>query len=329
MQIAVCKASTNRHRLLASFYDLLDIAANHSRRFRGYLLDEQFEPASINRIACWVGLNVTECGEILKELEQIGLIIKVFMPKEFDPALNELPQKPSEEPKETRGKKSGSRARSRKSEKSRAPLKKHKVKSGSGNGNINKKTKSGKEPDKDKTPEKEKAKQKTTAQAISEGLKQKQDDPRNPKVSDAGVGNDKTGQGTDPPRKSFTRGEPKRLDTVLHKLFNPDAQEFAHAVYKAIGTPYPLDSQEARSELACWKQAWAEAQLAGIGPSYLQELWNRTIAEARKLRRKRQHQRFKKSPEAVLRDLFKKLLNATKKKAEQAGQEQLRVISSG
>ncbi len=310
-QIAACKANQRRHILLAVFNDLLEIAANYSKAYRGYILDENFRPAGIAKIAGWVGLRVDETGEILRKLEQIGLIEIVSMP-EFDLSVNG-----------DRGEKTKSRARTENPGKPRAPLKnKGKSESGNGKGKRNKKT--GKE------PESEKGKEQTLSQAQFKSQDQQTSNPtNNPKESDDQVGNDKLGiRINNPPGQSLSKQyrQTEKLGGVLHKLYDPEADEFAMAVYKAIGT-HAKDEREKHSELACWKNAWAKAQLAGIAPSYLTALWDRVMREAEKLHIKRRRKiQWRNSPEAVLRWLFDRLLADAKRRA---GLESKRAISTG
>jgi hypothetical protein len=317
-QIAACKVSPHRHTLLAVFGDLREMAANYSRCFRGYILDERFEPASINKIAGWVGLNISEACKILKELEQIGLIEKISMPK-FDPSLNELPKKDEEKDKEkkkTGGKKKDkkpeSRAPTRKSEKKRAPLKnKDKSEIGNGKCKINKKT--GNKPESSKCKE-----QISSISQLKSQDKQISNPTNNPKESDGEVGNNKLGINKYPPRQSFKQQykQIERLGIVLHRLYNPKAKDFAMEVFNAIGTPYEINSKEGRSELACWMKAWTDIQLLGLNSFYLQELWDKTIAYAIKLRSKRGLIKWKRSPEALLRWMFNRYLNSINKSKE-------------
>jgi len=322
-QITACKASSNRHRLLAVFFDLREIAANYSRCFRGYILDERFEPASVNKIAGWVGLNITETCKILKELEQIGLIEKVPLP-EFDPSINEPPgegDKPEKDRNPRRRRTGRSKRKKRKPRassgahgKSRAPLNKKKTKSG--NGKCKGKS-SGK-------PKKGKKKRTTATPATTP-------DPINPKGSDAGVGQKVCWPVKDLPQGSVNYKQTAKLGSVLHKLYDPDAEQFAQEVYDAVGTRYAKDSREGRSELACWKAAWAKAQMAGVNPAYLTELWNKIISEAMKLKRKRRRTsvRFRRSPEAVLRWLFDRILASIERQAKKEGRETMRAIGGG
>ena len=328
-QIMTCRTSLNRHKLLAVFSDLREIAANCSKCFRGYILDERFEPASVTKIAGWVGLNTSETCKILKELEQIGLIEKVSIPK-FEP-----PVKGEGGGKEV--KKQKSRARTCAHEQSREPFNKYKYKykDKSGNGKKNKKKKKTGKPETKYKPETKSKPKKRKMQACTiTSQKQRQADSNpnsnpnrnpnrnpivNPTASDGRVGNYKPRSHTDPPLQSQTTQykDPAQLGIVLQKLFNPEAEEFAGAVYRAIGTPYLPDNQEGRSEIACWKMAWAKAQMAGITPFASKALWDRTIREAGKLNCKRQRKsvKWKKSPEAVLRWMFDRFLKNAMQRA--------------
>jgi hypothetical protein len=344
-QISACEASKNVDRLLRVFYKLREIAGNHTRAYRGYLLDENFEPAENNKIAIWIGLTKQETEKILKELEQIGLIEMVIPPK-FDLSLNEKPPKrerrrgnKSRNNPSAHGKSRSSSSAHGKSRSSSSAHEKHrdslKYKSESGNGILKRNKKTGKIPEKDKRQAN--SKEQPANAAIGERQEQSADNPNtNPTESDGEVGNDKLGTRTYPPRQSFTHSylttqykDPQQIGAVFAKLYNPEAEEFAREVYKTIGTS-ALDSKEEHSELACWKQAWAEALIAGIAPYYLTALWDRVMQEARKLRIKRWRKPksyWTKSPEAVLRKLFDRFLNNAKRQAEM--DEPRRAIATG
>lgn len=301
-QIAVCESAPNRCELLYVFWKLREIAANHSRAYRGYLLDERFEPANISKIAVWIGFEAKKTERIMRQLEQIGLIEYVSLPN-FDLSVNEPPNRIR---KSSRAHKPA-RARTRKPERARAPLKK-KGKARSGKRNIKRNKKSGRsEPDKTKKQKKAKA----------------QPNPMNPTESDRGVGQACRIVSSDglPCRSiKFNRKKgPERLGSVVQKLLQPpECLVFAAEVYKAIGTPYPLDSNEGKSEIGCWQSAWSKALLAGLSYEYLRELYDKVIKEAERLKLKRHRIKFRNSPEAVLRDMFDKMLMAKKRQAKQA-----------
>ena len=318
-QVSACRARENWRVLVTVFLDLREIAANYSRCYRGYLLDERFEPANINKIAEWIFLDVKEACKVLKELEQIGLIEKVSMPK-FDLTRN----KPPEDNENNGVKNTNFRKFPEKSGKIRKPFKKRKGKSEG----KEKKKKTGKPEGKAKAKSNPKAQSaKATAgqeqgQANPNPNRNPKDNPKdNPTESDGRVGSSKQEIHRDPPRQSFKPFKPPgQLGVVLQKLYNPAAEEFAKSVYSAIGTPYPQTTKEGHSELACWKIAWAKAQIAGITPQGLSSLWGRTMKEAVRLKAKRQRKQVKwhKSPEAVLRWLFDRFMKNAERAAEYA-----------
>ena len=118
-QITACEISPNRHILISVFSKLREIAANHSRCYRGYLLDERYESASMSKIAIWTGLKQHETMKIITELENIGLLENVPMPK-FDPSINELSKAGNKSRKRTLKKTHKSRARTSQHERARA-----------------------------------------------------------------------------------------------------------------------------------------------------------------------------------------------------------------
>jgi hypothetical protein len=54
-QLNAIRTSPNRVHLRSAFEELKEVAANRSRAYRGFLLDERLKPASIQRIAKWIG----------------------------------------------------------------------------------------------------------------------------------------------------------------------------------------------------------------------------------------------------------------------------------
>jgi len=94
-QMQILRMSPRRLVLKGAFGELKEIAANRSRAYRGYLLDERFEPATDSRVAMWLGLEIKEARSILKELAKIGLIERVDLPI-FDERENLPPDKPGD-----------------------------------------------------------------------------------------------------------------------------------------------------------------------------------------------------------------------------------------
>ncbi len=73
--------------LRGAFTILREMAANRSRMYRGYLLDENLGPADTRKIALWLGVDVRKAGRILRELgpDGVGLLEKAAMPAFSEP----------------------------------------------------------------------------------------------------------------------------------------------------------------------------------------------------------------------------------------------------
>ena len=91
-QMNVLKTRDNRLVLRGAFHELKEIAANRSRCYRGYLLDERFRPATERKISQWLNVDIKLARKILKDLADIGLIERVPVPQ-FDPTVNDPPEK--------------------------------------------------------------------------------------------------------------------------------------------------------------------------------------------------------------------------------------------
>lgn len=286
-QIAICESAPNRYELLFVFWKLREIAANHSRAYRGYLLDEKFEPASINKISVWVGIDVKKTERIMKQLEQIGLIEQVKKP-EFDLSENELPGRKhgSKSRKSSRAHRTA-RARSRKNVTARNALKKE---------------------GKYKT-ESKKVKKKITKSGSDRA---RPGNPTNPNRTDGEAGQERNIISKPLPRRSYPGyTDIESLGDVLNCYYNPDCHQFALDVIKAAGIPFFQDSLEYKQEFGVWKKAWALALSTNLSPAELAELRDRFMTECSRIKRRRNKPaQFKKSPERVLRWLFGRLLEA-------------------
>ncbi len=312
-QLAEIKVHPNRHVLQSSFYDLKNVAANQSFRYRGYLLDGRFEPATNRTIAMWIGLKPTETKKTLEELRQIGLIERVTMP-EFDPADDETTP-PKDDADESE--KSDDRKKPEKTgENRKAPAKKKKEKENK----TEKKTKRGVEdPSKEKKPE-----TKTNSEAEAKGKdnpKAKDQDkaeptlrptatpPIYPTKSDSGVAQ----KATSPVER------PRSINPDINRtvqLYDSQAKEFGGLIFATLEVRYDPLSPEGKSELANYAVAWTRAQMAGLGPRYLNELWDSALRAAERVAiRRRRGKPFKKSAEALWRWLFSRLLEKTKQEA--------------
>ena len=130
--------------------------------------------------------------------------------------------------------------------------------------------------------------------------------PNMPTDSDAGGGDEKRYGSQNPPCSV------NDVIGQLDRLYDPECQEFAAAIYAGLKVPHPPDSPEGRRELCNYAAAWSKAQTSGIPPSGLMDLWARSVKEAETLGNKRRRVKFTKGPEAVWRSTFNKRLSKRK-----------------
>ena len=310
-QLEAVKTSPNRHILRSIFDDLREIAANRSRCYRGYLLDEKNQPATEKKIAQWVGLEPSECRRVLKELADIGLIERVPLP-EFDITENEIPRKSkrrsdrSRKPGSRGGKKRGKGKSSSAHEPARASSSAFtETVNGNGNGNN-------------------KGNKKQTAKPLSNGgINQERTSGRDmrgqgvmreeiptaptttplfsPTGSDAGVGHRSLDSSVPDLPRSVLTPPPK---------YGDEAKQFGFEIFKALRVQHNPTSPEGRRELGGFASAWQTAQISGI--SSLNELWQASVQDATRIGLKRGRTRWRKGPEATWRWLFNKRLEALK-----------------
>lgn len=356
------------------FSEILNRAANQSICYRGYLLDDKYQPAGNQAIGQWVRQDAKTIKKLLRILEKGGLIERVPLPK-FDPKVNEPPsssEPPPDETTEDTESDAPKRAPRRRPSRSTAAktgrggsknAEKPKLRetpgiSGktrdslqNGNGNGNGKTRlpsaSGNGKDKDE------GKKSTAATTLSpEAQQEKQEKGPKPKEkpkpkpkpmktqpasqADAGVEGDAASQASSSPTTTPPKPMPKMPtdsdagggaemhdphappcsvnDVIgqLERLYDPECQEFAAAIYAGLKVPHPPDSPEGRRELCNYAAAWSKAQTSGIPPSGLMDLWARSVKEAETLGNKRRRVKFTKGPEAVWRSTFNKRLSKRK-----------------
>ena len=83
------------------------------------------------------------------------------------------------------------------------------------------------------------------------------------------------------------RSEPNKIGDIvggmLHRYDNV-SQSFAVKVYRGLGLSNPLDSELARRELGAFRSCISKARLYLPSPDF-QELMNRALAEARRLKK--------------------------------------------
>lgn len=120
-QIATLRRERDGLELEGAWSRIRALASRRSRAYRGYLLNERFEPASTNELARTV-LYVTpkRAEKILGTLEAIGLIERLPVP-DWDLSLNDVPKKKtqSRSKKEAKSSKTKSRRTTRKLERAR------------------------------------------------------------------------------------------------------------------------------------------------------------------------------------------------------------------
>ena len=327
--MALHHKKTNGFMLKGIFADLKNIAANRSRAYRGYMLDEKLHPANEKKISQWLRLDEKLTATVLKELADVGLIERVPLP-EFDLTVNDKPG----------GDDSGHPRNP--PESSGNPLKKEKEKgkgkseSGSGKGNRKRKALSGKKPKnqtKTKTESETEGERKnipstTQTPAINAQTGMEPQDQTKPKVqlkvqpkgkpkelpkenptnSDEGEG--MSNQYANSPPHSFS--DNTEVPT-FDELYDSSGQEFASTIFRELRTfeLFTPDSIEGRQELGAFASAWYQARRMKLKPSQLTELWNRSVESARTLAKK-PRKRFTKSSEAVWQFQFKRRLAVIK-----------------
>jgi len=325
-QVTALRSMSNFLQLKGAFHELKGIAANRSRCYRGYLLDEVFKPAGDEKISQWLCVNVKDGKKILKSLEQVGLVERVNVPK-FDPTKNEPPTDDSDI--SVRARRSPGAFKKNGNGKGKD---KGKKKTAFGNG----KRKNGKETASAKPQ---------PAEAEGGNLNQSQGKPGmqgNGKQKGLVEKKATTGRRGEVGREAETPstpttapplplpfkptetdagGESGSFETLpssdhaavaerLDSLYEASAQQFAEEIFKAIQTPCRMDSQRGARELGAFASAWQGAQQARLTPCRLDALWQRSVKEAEKMSRKRKRQQFTNSPEAAWMWVFKRLLNA-------------------
>ena len=399
LQMAIVDQYDDNLLLCGVFSKLKNLAANRSRAFRGYLIDENKKPATTKRIGQWLGLDEKRAAAALEKLRVARLIERIDMPK-FDLTVNDDPtadpakpkkQKPRKrkaaartaENRAKKPKKPTSRASSGKTGQTRKPFKKRKTENLSTTESGKEKTTESKNPglgfaspggnagpkgpanptggtvDAIRFPrlsehEKQNNRQDPNPDDVTQAESQDSlcsehttaTHPMNPTESDTGQAQESDtlarddhstesdagdqASGTMPadgimaepvagagPRSASvpeaaspdTASPPDAVDRLV-KFYNPACREFAVAIYPAIKCPYPPDSVKAHSELGCFGAAWKKAQQAGLPPSVMSELWDKSITSARQLSKKRGRIKVHKSIEAIWRDTFNKRLAA-------------------
>jgi hypothetical protein len=266
------------------FEELKEIAANRSRAYRGYLLNERLQPAEIKRIAQWIGEDISTTKKLLSELESIGLIEKVNLP-EINPAVDDilLTDKNKIPKKSTKFR--------RTPENTGNPLKTRRSINRTASGKNKRKNKPVNKAD-GKVESKGKNKPNTTTSPTTTPM------PIKPKEAEAGAG--KLLSRADLPRPVYHL--PERLGEVLGRnpiLFSDQAKEFGKLIYQALKVPYKPNTLNGIRELSVFARCWLRAETAGIDSSSLSILHHKSIKDAVTIGNQRSYKLYRKSPEAV------------------------------
>lgn len=285
-----------RLQLHGLFRQLVAYAGNQSYDYRGYLLNERFEPATDHLIGKWFGLAVDQVRPMLKELASVGLIERV----PFE--LNGGARMEDEEPKKAAGaaKKAARRNRAKISGddgKTRRPSKKNgkkkvqRNKNGEGRQLMSSAQKGQREAETTPTPP-------TTP-------------PSEPKEAEVSGGLD-----TCPRRVSPGSVKHGNLATAARQVYakiDPGCLDFALEVYRALRIPDGEMTREGRREIGNFEKAWIEAR-AKLPPPMLADLRSSAVGEAVKIGKN--CSRYDK-PGAVWRKIFNQQLE--KRKAKSSG----------
>lgn len=284
--------------LKGSFYELVAVAGNRSRMYRGYLLDQEYQPAGNKKIALWLGMDEEKAHQVLTALRLTGLIERVPLP-EFDPDNNDPPMPESgptsgKEQEEQKGKSDRQARRTQNTairgagRKNPAPFKKGEI----GIGNRKSEEQKKKNPNRIKPESETEGKGNLISQALGTAKEPSASpaaapdlnpspipSPMNPTESDAG-GEDRTAarMACDPPPPSID------LSQRMTELYDPSA--FGLRVFELLFRDRP-QVQRDRAEVGAFAAAWERALQSGLRPSELEHLRERSLQRAEQISRKR------------------------------------------
>ena len=346
-QLRLLEMSPNCVVLRGTFEMLKDKAANHSRKYRGYLLGPDLQPATVKAIGQWQRYDHEQIKSVLDELCEIGLLEYVEMPVFEDektvendvapesPGIpgdsGENPENPSKNDK-AKDKSTSDNGKNKEKDKKKttqaAPV------SGKGKTKPGGKAPPGKS--KSKPQGKQKAsvakgtgKAKDNAKASTEGHTEAESTTVPPtetsllsKVSPgADAGGDATKPGTDAGGGSGSHPDPSTSHQLESVMGIGAAPAFAGEIYEALGIPV-ISGEVNRRELGNYRSAWSNALDAGLKLSQLVVLWDKSVAEAKSIARKRRGgQRYRKDPygAVVWRGVFDKRLKKMKAARDKPG----------
>lgn len=284
-QLMALRSKTNWLMLRGAFAELKNVAGNMSKEYRGYLLDSNFQQASVKEIGRWLGVGEKKAEKIIEELRDVGLLEYVALPQ-----FNGQPRKRKPNRARARPGKSGrAQTGTGKSGKSQAPLKKKAKAKANANANANVKAKANAKVNGDGKGNTKRAKERQSKDKPQEAPPSAAQ-PLKPQIPQ------KRGsliQFTGPSELPNTERLGCIANKILHK-FNPDAKQFAFEVYQALKLPWDPTSEMGRRELGCFASVWQKVagwKNAGIPLPVIDELRERAIAEARKIAHRRQNRK--------------------------------------
>ncbi len=320
-QLLALRSKPNWLELRGAFAELKNIAGNTSKMYRGFLLNSNFEPASVRDIGRWLGCDEKKAQVIVAELLDVELLDCVDFPGfETDDKLagkskkrkrkspvkrTKTPPKKSGRSRKRTGKPGGARERTGTHGKARAPLKektnaKGKVKgkgkinaNANGNGGRRERNNNGKH----RALEQERQ-SKCKATPLS----------TLPRKSATG------GRGTQslvaPPKAAFNNRGPELLGDIVRDIkhkYDFDCKNFGGEIYETLGLTFSPLSIRGRRELGAFASVWERAKTAGLPPDVLEDLRHRAVAEACKVAKRRQRCA---NVSAVWCHIFARLLSA-------------------
>lgn len=300
---------------------LVNMAAQHSKAKRGFLLDAADQPLTDGQIGKLLNINARTMSKYLRLFETVKLLEKVDKP-EFDMSLNEQPAK----------KKGGDNSDYRKtsgiSEKTEAPLKKRQTAKppNGGKGKGKQRATNGLTA----VNEKENingnsAKHKANVQGRVGPQGKVKDEPPSaptttpplplkPQVSDD-LGGSKVIPFTAPQTSlKPASGRGRAVMATGAGDYDRSDELFGQRVYVALGYRYEISSPEGRREICSFASKWAQARssLARLSPELCDDLGVRLLEEARKIGRRGKRN---KRPGAVWCTVADKLVDARLREA--------------
>jgi hypothetical protein len=308
---------------------LVNMAAEHSRARRGFLLDADDQPLSDAQIGRLLNIKSKEMRKLLRKFASVKLIEKVELP-DFDMSLNE-PKGGSEDKAKDKAKDKPRNARARNSSensgKFRKPLKKRQK---SNNKNKDKKQRATDGLTAINQEENNNGKGISNNSNVQKGRRQTQP-KKSPPMS---------AKGRHPPTTAPMPSVPQRSDEGGSKVipfvppgsacFSRAAKIYGRRIYLALELPWDLQSHEAKREIGSFAALHDRALLklaqAGMQRLTLENLLHRGLAEAEKIASRKRKARKPgekiasrkqkaRKPGAVWNDLFDKLIKARLREA--------------